>query len=259
MQWTEFLSQVVLFHRLSDEIRAQISAELVERSLASGEILFAMGDVGDQLFIVRAGSLAVFAPDANAPGTEKPIRIICAGEVLGEMAPIDRQPRSLSARAQEPAIVLALEGSDYRRLMAEYPELALGVMQDLNDRIRYTTKFLTEVQSWVKQISSGHDTAHFLSQMQTWVNSLAEGRYEEVAQARVVYRDQVITSLAADFAQMALQVKKREEELRQQIAQLRIEIDETRKETQVAEITDTDYFRGLKAQADELRRKRMAK
>jgi hypothetical protein len=37
------------------------------------------------------------------------------------------------------------------------------------------------------------------------------------------------------------------------VRELRIEIDETRKSQQVAAITDSDYFRGLREQAIELR------
>lgn len=47
--------------------------------------------------------------------------------------------------------------------------------------------------------------------------------------------------------------KEREAKLRQQIVELRIEIDEAKRAQQVAEITETDYFRGLMSQADELR------
>ena len=41
------------------------------------------------------------------------------------MALIDRKPRSLSARAEEPATVLTLNGADFRRLMLSNPEMSL--------------------------------------------------------------------------------------------------------------------------------------
>jgi hypothetical protein len=48
----------------------------------------------------------------------------------------------------------------------------------------------------------------------------------------------------------------REERLRAEIAQLRIEVDESRRAHQVAEITDTKYFKHLQDKAKELRSKR---
>ena len=53
---------------------------------------------------------------------------------------------------------------------------------------------------------------------------------------------------------MAGEVQAREERLRAEVRELRIEIDEARQARQVAEITDTDYFRSLRDRAKDLRR-----
>ncbi len=66
--------------------------------------------------------------------------------------------------------------------------------------------------------------------------------------------DEVLESLVM-LACAALDGYIREQRLRQEIAKLRIEIDETRRARQVAEITETDYFRFLQAKASEMRRK----
>jgi hypothetical protein len=55
------------------------------------------------------------------------------------------------------------------------------------------------------------------------------------------------------LASAALDGYIREEKLIQEIAKLRIEVDQTRREKQVAEITDTAYFRKLREQAREFR------
>jgi len=65
-------------------------------------------------------------------------------------------------------------------------------------------------------------------------------------------RDEV-GNLARIFDKMALEVRAREQKLRQQIADLRIEIDVSKRAQQVAEIADTDYFRDLQAKARQLR------
>ena len=58
------------------------------------------------------------------------------------------------------------------------------------------------------------------------------------------------------LASAALDGYIREEKLRQEIAQLRIEIDESRRARQVAEITDTQYFKKLQDQARSMREKK---
>jgi hypothetical protein len=54
----------------------------------------------------------------------------------------------------------------------------------------------------------------------------------------------------------AIRVRQRESTLKQQITELQIEIDEAKKARQVAEITETDYFRELSQKAQRLREKR---
>ena len=64
-----------------------------------------------------------------------------------------------------------------------------------------------------------------------------------------------IAHLAQVFHQMALRVWEREQQLRQEVQHLRIEIDEARTAKQVAEITETEYFRYLRQYASEMRQR----
>ncbi|HEX2089385.1 MAG TPA: response regulator [Actinomycetota bacterium] len=70
----------------------------------------------------------------------------------------------------------------------------------------------------------------------------------------VAARDDALGQLARTFQRMALEVRAREERLRQEVRELRIEIDERRQTEKVAEITGTDYFKDLRDRAQELRR-----
>ncbi len=69
----------------------------------------------------------------------------------------------------------------------------------------------------------------------------------------VAQRDDSLGQLARVFQTMARQVYEREARLKKQVQELRIEIDEVKKAHQVAEITDTDYFRRLSEKAARLR------
>jgi HAMP domain-containing protein len=69
-----------------------------------------------------------------------------------------------------------------------------------------------------------------------------------------VLRDE-IARLADIFAVMATKVYQREQNLRKQVEQLKIEIDESRKQKQVSEIADTDFFRELQTKAKKMRKR----
>ena len=72
--------------------------------------------------------------------------------------------------------------------------------------------------------------------------------------AAVSQRRDALGQLARVFQHMAKEVYAREQRLKQEVQQLRIELDEARQTRQVTEVTESDYFRQLEADAEELRK-----
>ncbi len=85
-------------------------------------------------------------------------------------------------------------------------------------------------------------------------SALEAGSFDPSTLAAVAARDDALGSLARRFGSMAEQVRVREEQLRREVRDLRIEIDQARQAKRVAEITDTDFFRDLRSRAGDLRR-----
>lgn len=79
------------------------------------------------------------------------------------------------------------------------------------------------------------------------------GTFEPEALEQVAARQDALGQLARVFRRMAEEVQARERRLRQEVRQLRIEIDEERAARQVEEITETDYFHDLQTKIDRLR------
>jgi two-component system, cell cycle response regulator len=84
--------------------------------------------------------------------------------------------------------------------------------------------------------------------------AVEDGRFDLEELDEPARRSDALGQLARVFQRMAREVRAREERLRQQVTELRIEIDEGRQATKVAEVTETAYFKELRAQAAELRR-----
>ena len=79
------------------------------------------------------------------------------------------------------------------------------------------------------------------------------GAFDPETLEQVAERPDELGQLARVFRKMAREVRAREQRLKREVRQLRIEIDETRTRRQVEEITETDYFRDLQRKADKLR------
>jgi nitrate/nitrite-specific signal transduction histidine kinase len=86
---------------------------------------------------------------------------------------------------------------------------------------------------------------------------IGEGDYDQnladINKAR--FRDE-IGILTDVFSGMVDKVYQREQSLRKQVAELKIEIDETKRQQQVSEIVDSDFFQDLQNKARQMRSRR---
>lgn len=85
---------------------------------------------------------------------------------------------------------------------------------------------------------------------------ISEGDYtQDLSQDHQRFTDEIST-LSAVFGVMVGKVYQREQSLRQQVEQLKIEIDDVKRQHQIEEIADTDFFRDLQAKARMMRERR---
>ena len=83
--------------------------------------------------------------------------------------------------------------------------------------------------------------------------ALEAGAFVPSSLESVAVRTDALGILARRFARMAEEVRAREERLRAEVRELRIEIDQAKQSKRVAEITETDFFRDLRSRAADLR------
>ncbi|NER34804.1 MAG: HAMP domain-containing protein [Oscillatoria sp. SIO1A7] len=85
---------------------------------------------------------------------------------------------------------------------------------------------------------------------------IEEDKFELKSLESVSQRSDELGRLARVFKEMARQVYQREQKLKQQVQELRIEIDQSKKQKQVSEITNTDFFQDLQKKAKKMRKNR---
>jgi CRP-like cAMP-binding protein len=99
------------------------------RTLETGEVLFATGDSGDQMFGLISGKIELRRGDDV-------LAEVHPGETFGELAIIDDAPRALTAVAVEASEVAIINRRTFLFLVHETPMFAIQVMQSLSQRIR---------------------------------------------------------------------------------------------------------------------------
>ena len=99
------------------------------RTLGAGALIFAQGDVGESLFLVRSGSVELRDGD-------RVVETVGAPGLFGEMALIEDEPRSLSAVSPGGATVIEIPASHFWILVHDTPYFAQLVMRVMAQRLR---------------------------------------------------------------------------------------------------------------------------
>ena len=84
---------------------------------------------------------------------------------------------------------------------------------------------------------------------------LSEDRFDPASLDRAAQRQDEVGELARTFQRMGREVIEREQSLREQVERLTVQIDRSRVDADVSQITETEQFRRLREQAEELRRR----
>jgi CRP-like cAMP-binding protein len=122
------LRRVDLFADTPDRVLSGVARVLEEVDVPAGELLIEAGAIEDWLFIVAEGELEVVRGEHRV--------LVPAGDVVGELAVLDPQPRTADVYARTPALVFRLRRAAFDEVMATRPEIARGVVRELVRRLR---------------------------------------------------------------------------------------------------------------------------
>ncbi len=140
---TGFLKGVPLFTGLSETERDALGRDFVRRLYRPGELIFQQDDPGQVLYLVETGQVRIFVEGEN--GQETSVTFCGPGDVFGELAVIDEDPRSASAVAVKDTALLTLGRDRFREHLRRSPQLALNFMRALSVRVRYNTQQMTSL------------------------------------------------------------------------------------------------------------------
>jgi CRP-like cAMP-binding protein len=128
------LQSTALFHELSNEDVLQVLTKFQEEHHAAGTVLFDANTSGDKVFVIEKGSIRISR--VTTFGEETTLDILKQGEVVGELASLDGQSRSARATCIEDSVLLALEKSEFEKLLRASHKVAFNLLRELSTRIR---------------------------------------------------------------------------------------------------------------------------
>lgn len=145
-EWEAFLSKVPLFAQLNAAELSIITGAFRSRNYRKNQVIFSQGDNSDELYVVLKGKVRIFK---TSPGGNKTlINLFSTHDIIGEIATIDRQPRSATAQALGPGMLLEMAGSKFRQYLQEIPALSLAMTGLLVAKLRWTAAYAETIAQY---------------------------------------------------------------------------------------------------------------
>jgi len=157
-----FLRKVALFHDVEESILRELWYAFRERRLRKGDVLFRMGDPGEELYLVKHGSIVVSRPVTGR--VEQVLSRVEAGEAFGEMSVFgDQRHRSATCQADVDTLLYSLDRDSVNRFITVNPATAARFFQQMAEvafkRLRDSSDLVAEVTRWGLE-ATGLDVEH---------------------------------------------------------------------------------------------------
>jgi CRP-like cAMP-binding protein len=127
--YLDHLGSVPLFAACSRKDLQKIARASDEVSVRDGQVLVRQGDVGRECFVIVEGS-------AKVTRNGRKVATFGAGDYFGELALLDRGPRTATVTADGPMTVLVIGPREFSAVLDEVPGLTHKLLAGLASRIR---------------------------------------------------------------------------------------------------------------------------
>ena len=157
-----FLRRVLYFKYVEEPVLLALWPSFRERRLKKGDVLFRAGDPGEELFLIRDGSIVVSKPVTGR--VEQVLSRLASGEVFGEMSVFgDERRRSATCQAEIDTMLYSLDRDSLSRFVTGSPLAAAKFFQQMAQvafkRLRDSSDLVAEVTRWGLE-ATGLDIEH---------------------------------------------------------------------------------------------------
>ncbi len=135
-QVVEALAKVDLFEGLSQRQLKVLASECREQIHADGATIVADGDTSARFYLITDGTA-----DVKVNGRKR--TELGAGQYFGEIAVLDKGPRTAAVIASSTCTTLSLAPFNMRAALRENPDMALRLLVAVCARLRAADKALT--------------------------------------------------------------------------------------------------------------------
>lgn len=153
----ELFKKIPLFRECTNTELIKIANMMQKVQFNAGNVIFKRGDSGDALYLIREGQVEVLAPSPEEDAAEDVVAVLGPGDLFGEMAMVEHEPRSATVRSRTELKMLRLQKDYFENLMKQDHEIAFKIYRRLtiilSQRLRQTTERLAIANRVIHMVS----------------------------------------------------------------------------------------------------------
>jgi NTE family protein len=175
-----------LFGGLDAQTARLLRGHLRWVSLAGGQTLMTEGEAGDSMYITVSGRLRAYVRQDD--GSQRMVREMSRGQVIGEMSLFTDEPRSATVVAIRDSVLVRLDKAQFDALIAASATIAVALTRQTIQRLKtehQPAAYAAPVTIGVLSITEGLDTERLTSSLAAQL--ARHGRVQVVDSAAVVH------------------------------------------------------------------------
>lgn len=129
-----YLKHCDIFHGLSKPDLDKVGAVAQERTIPKKEIIYSPEDKNEAMFILKKGRVRIFK--LSSEGKMITLAILKDRDIFGAMSLIKGGVSKAYAETLDDSYICAIRQEDFKNLIKEIPDIALGLVEKINQRLK---------------------------------------------------------------------------------------------------------------------------
>ena len=145
----ELLRRLPMFAEI-EPARLKLLAFMSERvGFDPGKQLMRQGDPPDAAYLIIDGHVDIVL---ETPAGQFTVATLGANQIVGDMGILGNAPRAATVRATDRVIALRISKDPFMRMVREFPNMAVAIMQELAQRLESTNRQLSIAHDEVRRL-----------------------------------------------------------------------------------------------------------
>ena len=143
------LGRVPMFRNFDADALRLLAFGAENRQYMPGKVIFTQGDLADSGYLILSGTVSLDKQQDRGSG---PIKTVGQGELVDKMALLTESDRDVTCTAVDQVEVMQIRRNLFRRVLNEYPEVALRLHAEFQDKLQYLLDDLGGMQNRLREV-----------------------------------------------------------------------------------------------------------